>query len=163
MGRAKNKTDTEFGSRLRQAFGGDSDSEIARKLGKTPPDVGKWTKTKNIPLPHILLEIKRITNCNLDWLLTGEGEADADPYRFLQGNSREIVAKLAELQGKTFDEMLNTLLRESIASRGAALFARYPDFETEDIEQMRVLMGLFQEYIGNGLSSLVASRREGAI
>jgi hypothetical protein len=142
---AKTLSDTPFGARLRQAFGGLKDTEIARKLGKAPSDVGKWTKRDALPMPPILLEIARITKCNLHWLLTGDGEADLDPFQFLDEPTRGVIQKIADDDEKDFEEVVGTLLTEALAGRGAQLFALYPRLRGKDLDQMRLLVTLFED------------------
>lgn len=60
-----------FGKRLRQAFNGAGNKEIADKLSLSKSALTNYMQGR-IPPPETLLEIKRFTNCSLDWLLTGQ-------------------------------------------------------------------------------------------
>jgi transcriptional regulator with XRE-family HTH domain len=73
-----------FGERLRKAFDNASNAEIARKIGVSEPAVGNYVKGR-IPDAEKLLQISNLTNCNLHWLLTGEGkqQAEVDPSKGL--------------------------------------------------------------------------------
>lgn len=122
MHKTQGLPDTPFGSRFRQAFGGATDSDIARKLKKTPSDVGKWTKRGILPRAEILLDVERITKCNLHWLLIGEGEADLNPLRFLDHRTRAIVQRLATDEKKPIENVLSDLIREALMKRGSDLF-----------------------------------------
>jgi cellulose biosynthesis protein BcsQ len=76
--RASNKI-SDFGRRLKVAFNRDSNQSIAEKLG-----VGKSALTAymqgRIPAADKLIEIAKITGCNLNWLLTGEGRKNNLSY-----------------------------------------------------------------------------------
>jgi transcriptional regulator with XRE-family HTH domain len=63
----------KFGRRLRMAFDGASNAEIARKLNVTKSTIGNYMDGR-IPPAETLIEISRLTSCSLHWLITGEGE-----------------------------------------------------------------------------------------
>lgn len=69
----KKAVDSEFGARLREAFGDASNTEIARLLEVTNPAVTNYM-TDRLPSAEMLLKISGLTNCSIDWLLTGLGE-----------------------------------------------------------------------------------------
>lgn len=153
MRHEKAQPDLAFARRLKEAFNGVQDAEIARKLGyRSQSPVNKFMKGI-YPKAEVLIEISRVTKRSIDWLLTGQGESDLDPYRFLEGNARAIIQKLADVEGKPLEEMLNLLVREALAGRGAALFARYPEMEIEDLEEMRALLTLFEGDLGDSATS----------
>lgn len=62
-----------FGKRLREAFDFATNKEIADKLKVTKSALTNYMNGR-VPAADALLEIKKLTNCSLDWLLTGEGE-----------------------------------------------------------------------------------------
>lgn len=71
---------TSFGERLLSAFGNAKQVEIAAKMGVSPSAVKNYVDGR-VPDADKLLLIKKLTNCDLDWLLTGEekGERKAEP------------------------------------------------------------------------------------
>lgn len=64
--------DSSFGERLKVAFRGAKNYEIARKMGVSDAAVKNYVDGR-VPNAEILLLIRRLTGCNLDWLLSGEG------------------------------------------------------------------------------------------
>lgn len=60
-----------FGERLRIAFGNDKQAEIARKMGVSQAAIKNYVAGR-VPDAEKLLAIKYLTNCSLDWLLSGE-------------------------------------------------------------------------------------------
>lgn len=85
-----------FGQRLKIAFGNANNAQIARKMGVSDSAVTNYMAGR-VPDIEKLLLIKSLTNCGLDWLLTGEGEAPArvvkDPTleEMFERRVREIV------------------------------------------------------------------------
>lgn len=62
-----------FGGRLKEAFDNKSNAEIARALGVSDSAVTLYMNGR-VPSASKLVKISSLTNCNLHWLLTGEGE-----------------------------------------------------------------------------------------
>jgi len=62
-----------FGARLLEAFEGTKSSAIAQILGLTEGAISNYVSGR-VPKIQILDQIASFTNCNLHWLLTGEGE-----------------------------------------------------------------------------------------
>lgn len=71
---------TSFGERLRTAFDNAKNAEIARKMGVSEAAVKNYVDGR-IPDADKLIQIRNLTNCNLDWLLTGEGPQTAGGNR----------------------------------------------------------------------------------
>jgi cellulose biosynthesis protein BcsQ len=65
-----------FGLRLRKAFRGAQNKEIALKLGLSNAAITTYMQGR-MPPPAVLLEIYRKTGCSLHWLMTGEGPEEA--------------------------------------------------------------------------------------
>jgi transcriptional regulator with XRE-family HTH domain len=61
-----------FGERLKIAFENAKNAEIARKMGVSEAAVGNYVAGR-IPDAEKLIQIRALTNCDLNWLLTGEG------------------------------------------------------------------------------------------
>jgi len=51
---------------------------IAEILGISESAVSNYMRGR-VPDAETLIDIRNLTNCNLDWLLTGEGSMDAGP------------------------------------------------------------------------------------
>jgi len=68
---------TSFGQRLKLAFGNAKNAEIARKIGVGETAVSNYMAGR-IPDAEKLIQIRKSTNCDLNWLLTGEGDTDRD-------------------------------------------------------------------------------------
>ncbi len=68
----KKNEQSDFGARLRQAFGDLPNIEIANKLEVSGPAITNYMAGR-IPSADTLVTISRLTNCSLHWLLTGEG------------------------------------------------------------------------------------------
>lgn len=61
-------------SRIVEAFNTDNAAEIGRQLGIARQSVYKWRDGENPPDLERVIEIARVTNRSLDWLLTGQPE-----------------------------------------------------------------------------------------
>lgn len=69
-----------FGKRFKEAFGTRQNYEIAELLGLSDSAITTYVGGR-IPSAEKLIEISKITNCNLHWLLTGEGEKEFKGYK----------------------------------------------------------------------------------
>jgi len=63
---------SDFGKRLKETFKNSSNQSIAEKLGVSKPALTAYMQGR-IPPADKLLDISKLTRCNLHWLLTGEG------------------------------------------------------------------------------------------
>jgi transcriptional regulator with XRE-family HTH domain len=61
-----------FGERLKIAFHNAKNAEIARKLGVSESAVKNYMDGR-VPDSDKLIKITSLTNCNLHWLITGQG------------------------------------------------------------------------------------------
>lgn len=128
---------TTFGQRLKQAFNNASNVEIARKIGVSGPAVQNYMSGR-VPDLDKLLKIKALTNCDLDWLLTGnESLAGHAIERVLSGKildrlrsiareqtqhvyrSAEIVSE-AKADEMTMDLLVKVLVDEGLQAFGLA-------------------------------------------
>lgn len=64
---------TSFGQRLRLAFGNAKYAQIAEKMGVSEATI-KVYMAGRVPDADKLAKIAELTNCNLHWLLTGQGD-----------------------------------------------------------------------------------------
>lgn len=116
MSEAKNRadnssalTDKHFGARLKTAFKNASQAEIARQLEITEAGVSKYLKG-SVPPPKMLLRISVLTNCSVDWLLTGNNPPDLSLESLIERKIREIVLQEIET-GEAFSRRTQRILR----------------------------------------------------
>jgi chromosome partitioning protein len=62
-----------FGYRLKEAFQGIPNKEIAKKIGVSNSAVTTYMLGR-VPPAEMLTEISRLTGCSIHWLITGDGE-----------------------------------------------------------------------------------------
>lgn len=140
---AKTENDLDFPGRLKKAFGGASNAEIARRLGyKSQSPVTKFM-SGTYPGPEVLIEIARVTKVNVHWLLTGENEESVDPLRSLPENVRALLEKMAESEEKNPQQLLVEVVEQSLVDRCAAIMRRYPDLDPSELKLMPFLFALF--------------------
>ncbi len=78
-----------FGERLRDAFGGARNAEIARKLKISEPAAKNYLEGR-VPDAQTLIQIADLTNCSLHWLLTGEGPKEREIVRAIKDGAVDI-------------------------------------------------------------------------
>jgi hypothetical protein len=141
--------DPAFAQRLREAFDGAKDAEIARKLGyRSQSPITKFMSGV-YPETAVLIDISRVTKRSIHWLLTGEGDADLNPLRFLSETQRAIVQKVADNSNQTVEETVATLVEAALLARGAAMFAQsQADLEPNEIDELRLMFRLYQDENG---------------
>lgn len=84
----------EFGRRLKTLFKGATNKEIGSQIGEKEGTVGNYIRGR-VPGPQILSRIANVTQCNLNWLLLGEGEMHAGPRRLdLNEALRDMIREL---------------------------------------------------------------------
>lgn len=111
---------SQFGERLREAFRGAKNVQIARALGVSEAAVRNYIEGR-IPAAEMLALISEGTLCSIHWLITGEGAKFLAPtspedladavYKLIQQhhfNLEIFVVALAEMSPE-FREMLNDL------------------------------------------------------
>ena len=107
-----------FGDRLRQAFGGKKQVEIARDLGVTESAVRNYLAGR-IPPAEMLVQICALTNRSIDWLLTGREITAVTAENALLTEAEELaVQELANEAGEEFAVTLRRLLRDRLRSLG---------------------------------------------
>ncbi|HYE72587.1 MAG TPA: helix-turn-helix domain-containing protein [Blastocatellia bacterium] len=123
----KKKIESEFGARLREAFGNAKNAEIARRLGVSEPAVKNYMEGR-VPPSDTLVKIADLTNCSLHWLLTGEG------MKTIETNNGTSLEKPLEVGDEDEAEM-------------AALFFNYKKLTPEDKAELRKLIAFVDEEI----------------
>jgi transcriptional regulator with XRE-family HTH domain len=62
-----------IGRRVREIRGFDlKQTEFAEILGISQTQLSKYERGKSVPMPEILLKLKRFSRKTIDWILTGE-------------------------------------------------------------------------------------------
>ena len=121
-----------FGKRLKEVFGNATNQEIADKLGVSAPAVQNYVSGR-IPDGEKLQTIAKVTNCNLHWLLTGEGES----------NNNKNKLTFDEVFESKFKQLITELNRTSSVSTSL------------DVKSNNVVFGEFQKTVVQQLSELV--------
>lgn len=120
-----------FGTRLRIAFDNANNATIARKLGVSPQAVVNYMSGR-IPDTEKLKTIKTVTNCDLDWLLTGDESRNVDDrigigspkltakLRTIAAEQARVVFSDAEIAGTNLEGRTLELLVEYLVVRSLA-------------------------------------------
>jgi transcriptional regulator with XRE-family HTH domain len=99
----KENIESEFGIRLRQAFYGAKNAEIARQLSVSSAAITNYIEGRVPPSDKLTL-ISTLTNCSIHWLLTGEGEknlnAVADEKAEVEEEAKTKFVVEDEAEGK---------------------------------------------------------------
>lgn len=145
--RIVNKEKTpRFGDRLREAFDGASNTEIAGLLGyKSKSPITKFMKGA-LPNGKVLKKISQITNCNLNWLLNGVGPKKAPVGEEERRDAVEVIAldevqrifikKLVEFRGGNFKSMLKKIIYSGLDQEARAFSIAYRSMRTEQLEDV---------------------------
>jgi transcriptional regulator with XRE-family HTH domain len=131
-----------FGERLRQAFEGIGNSEIARKIGVSPSAITDYMKGKTLPTAEGLVRIAEISKTNLHWLLTGEGEESNDPLRFLDERRRVTVIAVASKLGITPEALIADLVDEALRERAADMVKNMSELDGSEMDQLFAILKL---------------------
>lgn len=99
----------EVAQRLRQAFDHANNAEIARRCKTTDATIKLYTDGERLPIPEILLQIRRVTNINLHWLLTGEGSRYVEISNLFSPEEELRLKDLARQKKTTFNELVRKL------------------------------------------------------
>jgi len=145
---AQNVEVPDFAQRLRAVFKYARDAEIARQLGyRSQSPIAKWFDGETYPSAEVLLKIAQITQCNLHWLLTGEGLDDTDPFHFLGKRLRHPLERIAELRRERLEELALRLLCQALRARCVELLMKMqlgdPALPLDEYEELRLLLTIF--------------------
>jgi len=104
-----------FAVRLRDAFDGANDNEIARQCGTTQATIREYTQGRRLPIAEILLHISRRKGVSIDWLLTGRGTKWVAPANDLfDENEEREIRELARSSGRSFQDQVRELTLAAI-------------------------------------------------
>lgn len=99
----------EFGDRLRQAFDGATNAEIARRCDTTRAVIKEYVDGNRLPMAELLLRMRRATGVSIDWLLTGRGSRRVEISNVFSKEEEERIREFARKQGLTFDQTVQQL------------------------------------------------------
>jgi transcriptional regulator with XRE-family HTH domain len=133
---------SRFGVRLKQAFEGSTNTEIARKLGVSNSTITDYVKGTSYPTADGLLKIAGITKCNIHWLLTGEGEADSNPLRFLDEQTRATVIAVASKLRITPEALISDMIDEALTRRAVEMVRNLKELDGSQVDQLRAILNL---------------------
>lgn len=120
-----------FGQRLKSAFNNATNAEIARKIGVSDSAVTNYMAGR-VPDIEKLTLIKSLTNCGLDWLLTGEepqsvkGLAVSEDLKTklntIAKEQAAVVYADLEIAGENVNDATTRLLTEYLLDRALRSF-----------------------------------------
>jgi chromosome partitioning protein len=105
-----------FGYRLKEAFGGAQNKEIAHRLGLSNSAITTYMSGR-IPPPETLVKISRLTGCSIHWLITGEGPKSVGSTGRVKGSEIHSIV-LANQKGGEAKSISATILAVEFARRG---------------------------------------------
>lgn len=135
----------DFPGRLRQAFKGAGNKEIARKLGVTAAAVSNYFNGRTPDADKLRL-IAELTNCNLHWLLTG----DDPPLAVSENREQQSVDPL--INREVLDKMIREIVRDELRDVGG---------EVGEIQPAEMILAPVVAHIGPGVP--VAAAGAGAV
>lgn len=110
------KLKSAFSLRLKRAFRGAQNKEIAHRMGLSNSLITYYMEG-NIPPPDKLIEISRITGCSIHWLVTGEGPEDVTGQR-VEEIAKSHTIMLVNLEGGSAKSTSAVMLAVEFARRG---------------------------------------------
>lgn len=123
-----------FGERLKSAFGSVKNKEIARIMGVSESAVSNYMAGR-VPDADTLISIKKLTNCDLDWLITGNerpssksvsGSVNAKLAEIAREQARHLFAG-ADIAGGNAETRTLEILKAYLISRGMQEYNLLPD------------------------------------
>lgn len=112
-----------FGERLRLAFDGAKNVQIARKLGLSEAAIRNYIEGR-VPPAETLLLISERTYCSIDWLLTGKGDqfggvkVGSSGPPMLSEAEEQAVRDIATETGEGYEPTLRRLVRDRLRAMG---------------------------------------------
>lgn len=103
---------SEFGQRLKEAFGNATNGVIGKKIGVAENTVGFYVRGR-IPDADVLVKIADVTGCSIDWLLTGKEAATKEQII-------EVPRIDPLINRDTFADLVREIVREEIRAERAS-------------------------------------------
>lgn len=104
-----------FAKRLREAFDGMSQADIARRCKTTDATIKIYMDGDRLPIAEMLLQIHRVTGINIQWLLTGKGPRRVERVNEMFTEEEEgEIRELAANAGRTFENQVRVMTMAAI-------------------------------------------------
>lgn len=100
-----------FGKRLKRAFANRSNSEIAKLLKVSDSTITNYINGR-VPSAGKLIEVSRLTNCNLHWLLTGQGNTHLETNEIGKIKTIAVISEKGGAGSTTTAIFLSIVLAE---------------------------------------------------
>ncbi len=104
-----------FARRLREAFDGASNAEIARRLNTTDATVKWYVDAVRLPVFEMLVEISRVTGINIHWLATGTGPRRVTKtVEMFSVDEEAAIRNMATAAGRSLEDQVRILTVEAM-------------------------------------------------
>lgn len=103
-----------FARRLREAFDGATNADIARRCITTSATIKLYAEGKRLPIAEMLLQMTRTTGVNIHWLLTGRGSRRVEIANVFSEEEEERIRQFAREKDLTFDQAVKQLTLSSL-------------------------------------------------
>jgi transcriptional regulator with XRE-family HTH domain len=133
-----------FGGRLKSAFKEASNADIARALDVSEPAVSNYIGGRIPPADKLFL-IYEITNCNLHWLLTGEGEPGEGRFDYLEESVRKVLERLAAHHDQDMDSLIAELAQEALLNRAAEHLQNFNSLLEDQLLELNLINKMVAE------------------
>lgn len=99
-------------------------NQLAELTGIPRRTLGDYIASKSEPKISTVLEIARVTNINISWLMTGEGKIDGDSDQVNQPQTLQpqLMKKLAHLVARVHKNADIKLLPEDVTAEATELY-----------------------------------------
>lgn len=96
--------------RIDIAFRGYNQTEIARMCLTTDTAIRNYREARRFPSPEIMLQMWRVKNISIHWLMTGEGAMNVEKNEANFSEEENLrIQTLAQKNNVSFDEMVKRL------------------------------------------------------
>ena len=122
-------------------------AKIADKLKINKSSVGLWEQGDMPGLKSLsnVVEVSKLSNASLHWLLTGEGQKKIEPHSKgldFTGTERQLIQRLAEEVGISFEGMVHELVLDALFRKGADWLANRGSVDPSDLRSLKLLFKL---------------------
>lgn len=107
----RSKKDSLIGARIRIAFKGATNKEIAELMGKdSSGTMTNWMSGGQIPRGEDLLKIRDLTGYSIEWILTGEGPETVEDLRKTTEDLKQWKNKKESIGNEAIAKFLKKML-----------------------------------------------------
>jgi transcriptional regulator with XRE-family HTH domain len=135
----------EFARRVRKAYGGRQQKEIAEDLKVSDAHLSKVLggKIKHFE-PHVqlVISISENTRCSTDWLLKEKGEEPVNILKFLDPTVRDTVEVIADIEGREPEELIADLVGNALEALAAHMIKMRRELRPTEIRKLKALLKL---------------------